>query len=103
MSDKPKYRTAYFRSELESFDYQEGLIIKKTKTAVNNGAVDLQDFTDTLHSILNEMDEEGYDVTHIIPLQVGHIEPLYNKKKVQIAEVGFSITQGATVVGVLRE
>lgn len=103
MTDRPKFRTSYFRSELETFDYQEGLIIKKQKTGVNNGSVDMQAFADTLQSMVEDMDQEGYDVMHIVPLQMGHIEPLVNKKQERVGEVGFSITQGAAIVGKLRK
>ncbi len=103
MNNKPKYKTVYFRAALSTYEYQEGILFKKNKTALNKGAVNIEEFANTLQSVIEELDGDGYDIAHIIPIQTGHVEPVLNNKRNWVGEVGLSITQGATVVGVLRK
>ena len=67
---------------------------------------DYDEFAQKLEDIYNELDELGYDVHQVLPLNIGATEPnhatLQNGNPTYLGEIGFSVTRGAIVVGKLR-
>ncbi len=64
------------------------------------------EFAKQLEHVYNELDELGYDVHQVLPLNIGASEPNHavmdNGRKNYLGDVGFSVTRGAIVIGRLR-
>ena len=107
---KKKFIAHWFRCSLDQTTVKEktgflGLKEQERQQYIRS-MPDLDDYASRLENAYNELDENGYDVVNVIPINTGETEECFgvsNKKKVYLGEVGFSLTRAAIVIGRLRE
>ncbi len=109
---KKKFRTVWFCAPAGESDNEvsEGWFWNKKHKKVKTTEPRIANYDQLSQSIEdahNELDVEGYDVTHIIPLNIGSSEsqhPSYFQgSTVDLGDIGFSVTRGVIVVGKLRQ
>ncbi len=106
-----KFVARWFYSGIGKYEDEitEGLLWwkkKKTVQVPTPRTADYDNFVESLESIYNKLDEEGYEVVNVLPLNLGTSEPnhaiLTNGNKNYLGDVGFSVTRGAVVIGRLK-
>ncbi|PQV48596.1 hypothetical protein [Paraburkholderia sp. BL21I4N1] len=106
-----KFVARYFYTASGKFEGEttEGWFWNKKKKKVQvptERLADYDNFCQSVESIYNDLDSEGYDVVNIIPLAIGASEPNHAKLKdgssTYLGDAGFSVTRGAVIVGKLR-
>ncbi|PSJ23588.1 hypothetical protein CVH10_01640 [Halomonas sp. ND22Bw] len=91
-----RFVTSWFLAPLKQSDapLRKGLARVTGGEAYDNSLVDMDEYADMLADQYNELDKEGYDVVNVVPIESGQ----------QVgATLGYSITQGAVVVGKRRD
>lgn len=97
-----KFVSRWFYASLGSYTKETGVLFKKTKEEKSQRWVDFESYSNNLTDIYNELDEKGYDVINIIPINMGQSESCSSSQG-YVGDVGFSITRGAVVIGRKRE
>ncbi|CAG74584.1 hypothetical protein ECA1678 [Pectobacterium atrosepticum SCRI1043] len=106
-----KFVTRWFYAGIGKYEDQvtEGYFWwKKTKSVElpTSRLADYDQFSKALEDTYNKLDEEGYEVVNILPLNLGTSEQnhaiLSNGNKKYLGDTGFSVTRGAIVVGKLK-
>lgn len=79
-------------------------------TSINedDASIDLSEYADELQGVYEELDEFGYDVIQVVPIQMpislGSFKETGTFTPAEyIGEVGFSVTRGAVVIGKKRD
>jgi len=101
MSDK--FVTRWFRSSLDTYEVDTGIIRTKLESRYNNTTVNASEFAAQLAATYNELDQEGYDVVNVVPLLIGSSDTSISRQGNYLGDVGFTPTRGAVVVGKKRE
>lgn len=100
-----KFTTRWFYTSCQSrkeykHTWFSGIKEKETFTATTP---DVQDLAECIERAYNELDQDGYDVVEVIPLNIGSAEPCSQQNGTYVGHVGYSTTRGVIVVGRLRD
>lgn len=102
--DKPKFYSTWFyvptETSTEHYRGWFGGIKEKTQIDIRNP--DMQSYADRLTEAYTELDQHGYDVVNVVPMNMGTNMQNNKKNGEYVGDTGFSITRGAVVVGKLR-
>ncbi len=101
--NKDRYKTCYLRASMRVEEEKTGVIFKSTEKIFKTDGVDLELYAQMVEDCCNHLDDEGYDVFSIIPVNTGHRDAIKVGKNQYAADIGYSVTQGAVVVGKLKE
>lgn len=106
-----KFITTWFHCEAdnETVKKKTGFLKKKEveKKVYYKDSPNYDHYAEMLAKTYNDMDDHGYDVVNVVPINTGASEPysgvLKNGKKHYMGEKCYSVTRGAIVVGKRRE
>ncbi|MFZ4537861.1 hypothetical protein [Propionivibrio sp.] len=101
-----KFKTTWFWTSLGTFDGQKGFFIKEKVARVSQRYIDLNEFSQNLQDVYEQLDSAGYDVINVVPISMGTSELCTRQSDgngSSVGDVGFSITRGAVVVGKRRD
>jgi hypothetical protein len=102
MSDK--FITRYFWAALSKIEYEEKHFLgKETKQKEAQNFVDLNDYSNQLMKIYEELDGLNYDVVNVLPITSGQSEVQLNNAGSVFCFQDYSITRGAIVIGKKRD
>ena len=76
-----------------------------TSIEANDANIDFDEYANELQHIYEELDDDGYDVVQVVPMQSpitveNFRDKVFNKD--YIGDIGFSVTRGAVVIGKKR-
>lgn len=71
-----------------------------------NAVPDLEEYAKLLAEKYNHLDQAGYEVIEVVPVNIGSSEQCFqqlkNLEKNYVGDVGYSTTRGAVLVGKLK-
>lgn len=108
---KDKFTSTWFNAahKKDKKSLSTGFMGMKTEIVEEYRAreIDMDGFAQMLADIYTQLDNDGYDVVNVLPINMAVSEEVHGRLKqggtAFLGEVGFSLTKGAVVVGKLRE
>lgn len=94
-----KFISNWFYAGLKKYTVETGVFSKKIEEKFNNKSVDFDSYAKQLQGIYEDFDEKGYDVIQVVPIAMGTADPWIIQGGHHTADVSYSITRGAVVIG----
>ena len=93
----------FFAPNAEGTEEQHTWLGGRRKKGRDPRVPDFEYMAQSLTNIIAELDERGYDVHTILPIQLGSKEPSITTRNEYLGDTSFTPTRGTIVIGKLRE